>query len=335
MTIRVHNTYYAVGVTSKTSHSLYGYLNQYRLVLRWTTEVRAHSLRVPHRLLIFEFLQLRSVMSWSPVFAPRAKSGSINCANLVGKSILFCRGFLRKAKSVVSSAVSPIIIDKHELHSTWPVYCQPETRHLAQEGVNLIVERNHTCYGPGDRVSVVATVKSDSLHTVILRGFEFSLKEATVFTAGAPASGRKAAPQVRQLNIAESKVAVNATLYGGTSHTAELSLLISPEHTTTSLNAARHIDVTYTLIIRALMGTGTHLIMELPVIVSNWQRSVRFFQESYSGLNGSMILGMFRLKLLSKCRKLFTYATHTDKYFFPAASDQHLVSPFFRQPCLV
>uniref|UniRef100_A0A8H8CEZ5 Uncharacterized protein n=1 Tax=Psilocybe cubensis TaxID=181762 RepID=A0A8H8CEZ5_PSICU len=39
-------------------------------------------------------------------------------------------GFLRKAKSVVSSTVAPIIIDKHELHSTWPVYQQPETRHL-------------------------------------------------------------------------------------------------------------------------------------------------------------------------------------------------------------
>ncbi|KDR69329.1 hypothetical protein GALMADRAFT_104297 [Galerina marginata CBS 339.88] len=185
------------------------------------------------------------------------------------------RGFLRKAKSVVTSTTSPIIIDKHELHSTWPVYCQPETRHLAQEGVNLIVERTNNCYGPGDRVAVIATVKSDSLHTVILRGFEFSLKEATVFRAGVHApGGRRNAPQVKQVNIAENKVAVNATLYGGTSHTSELTCMISSTHTTTTLNAARHIDVTYTLVIKALMGTGTHLIMELPVIVSNWERHV-------------------------------------------------------------
>lgn len=185
-----------------------------------------------------------------------------------------CRGFLRKAKSVVTSTVAPIIIDKHELHSTWPVYQQPETRHLAQDGVNLIVERTSNCYGPGDRVVVVATVKSDSLHTVILRGFEMFLKETTVFRAGVHSAGKKNAPQIRAINIAETKTVVNSTLYGGTAHASELSCMVSPNHTTTTLNAARHIDVTYTLCIKALMGTGTHLIMELPVIISNWQRFV-------------------------------------------------------------
>lgn len=143
---------------------------------------------------------------------------------------------------------------------------------MAQEGVNLIVERSNACYGPGDPITVKATVKSDSLHTVILRGFEFYLKESTVYRAGIHAQGKKTAPQVRQMNISESKVAVNATLYGGTSHTSDLTCVISADHTTTTLNAARHIDVTYTLCIKALMGTGTHLVMDLPVIISNWQR---------------------------------------------------------------
>ncbi|KAJ7098146.1 hypothetical protein B0H15DRAFT_646846 [Mycena belliarum] len=182
--------------------------------------------------------------------------------------------FLRKRKSVVVSTQADIIIDKHELHSTWPVYSQPETRNIAQEGVTLIVERNCTCYGPGDRVALFATVKSDALHTVILRGFELTLKESTIFRAGPYTSGKKSAPQVRQLTISENKFPVNATLYGGTNHRTELTCAISPDHTTTTLNAARHIDVTYTLSVKALMGTGTPLIMDLPVIVSNWQRTV-------------------------------------------------------------
>lgn len=169
--------------------------------------------------------------------------------------------------------MASLIIDKHELHSTWPVYQQPETRHLAQEGVNLTVDRAQTCYGPGDRVSVMATLKSDSLHTVILRGFEFTLKETSVFRAG-PNSTKKGAPQVKVTIIGEQKVPVNATLYGGTQHKAELACIIPKDHTTTSLNAARHIDITYMINVKALMGTGTHLIMDLPVIVSNWPRSV-------------------------------------------------------------
>jgi hypothetical protein len=152
------------------------------------------------------------------------------------------------------------------------VYCQPETRNFAQEGVTLIVERNATCYGPGDRVSLFAAVKSDALQTVILRGFELTLKESTIFRAGPYTSGKKSAPQVRVLTISENKFPVNATLYGGTQHRTELTCMISPDHTTTTLNAARHIDITYTLSVKALMGTGTPLIMDLPVIVSNWQR---------------------------------------------------------------
>ncbi|KAJ7219055.1 hypothetical protein GGX14DRAFT_589677, partial [Mycena pura] len=184
------------------------------------------------------------------------------------------KGFLRKRKSVVVSTQADILVDKHELHSTWPVYCQQETRNITQEGVTLVVERNATCYGPGDRVSLFATVKSDALHTVILRGFELTLKESTIFRAGPYTSGKKSVPQARVLTISENRFTVNATLYGGTHQGIELSCTISPEHTTTTLNAARHIDINYTLNVKALMGTGTPLLLDLPIIVSNWQRAV-------------------------------------------------------------
>ena len=183
-----------------------------------------------------------------------------------------CRSFLRRSKPIVLSTSAPIIIDKHELHSTWPVYQQPESRHLTQDAVVLTVDRSQNCYGPGDRVSVTATVRSDSLHTVILRGFEFTLKETTIFRAGPHSTSKKGAPQVKINIIGEQKVPVNQTLYGGTAHKTELACTIPTSHTTTTLTSARHIDITYILGVKALMGTGKPLIMELPVIVSNWPR---------------------------------------------------------------
>ncbi|KAL1731211.1 hypothetical protein EV714DRAFT_249192 [Schizophyllum commune] len=184
------------------------------------------------------------------------------------------KGFLRRKKSVTVSEMASVIIDKHEIHSTWPVYCQPESRTMPGAGVTLVVERNRTCYGPGDRISVLATLKSDSLSTVILRGFELALEETTIFRPGS--HGKRAEPITRKAIISENKFAVNATLYGGQQHMGELTCAISPNHTTTSLNAARHIDITYVLIVRALMGTGTHITMPLPIVVSNWQRNVSY-----------------------------------------------------------
>ncbi|KAI0647439.1 hypothetical protein C8Q79DRAFT_627503 [Trametes meyenii] len=184
------------------------------------------------------------------------------------------KGFLRRDKPTITATASTIIIDKHELHSTWPIYSQPETRTHSQDGVTLVVERAHTCYGPGDRVVVMATVKSDTVHTVMLRGFEFMLRETTVFRAGPHTQGKKGSPQVKVGSIGEQKVPVNVTLYGGTQHKAELNVTIPSHHTSATINAARHIDITYVLTVKALMNTGQPVIMDLPVMISNWPRTV-------------------------------------------------------------
>ncbi|KAG1731948.1 hypothetical protein EDB19DRAFT_1912328 [Suillus lakei] len=185
------------------------------------------------------------------------------------------KGFFRRRKTVVTSQATTIIIDKHELHSTWPVYAQAESRTVNQDGVHLTVERQRTCFGPGDRVSVMATLKSDSVHPVVLRGFEFSLKETTIFRAGTQAgNGKRSGPQVKVGLVGEQKVPLNVTLFGGMLHKAEVGCLIPNTHTTTTLNAARHIDITYAIVVKAWFGSMQSATLELPVIVSNWPRSV-------------------------------------------------------------
>ena len=181
-------------------------------------------------------------------------------------------GFFRRNKPIILSSSTPIIIDKHELHSTWPVFQQHESRHLTQDAVTLTVDRSQNCHGPGDRVLVLATIRSDSTQATILRGFEFTLKETTIFRAGPHVGGRSGGPQIKINIIGEQKVLVNMTMHGGQIHRSELAVSVPQTHTTTTLNSARHIDITYVLIVKALMGSGKPLIMELPVIVSNWPR---------------------------------------------------------------
>ncbi|PFH45550.1 hypothetical protein AMATHDRAFT_71571 [Amanita thiersii Skay4041] len=182
------------------------------------------------------------------------------------------RGFFRKRKSTTWTTKAGVIIDKHDLHSVWPVYCQPETRHITQDAVKLIIDRKQSCYGPGDRISVTATLQSENLHTLILRGFEISLKETIAFRGHLFVAGKKGEPQTKTTIISENKFPVNTTMFGGTQITNELFCVLAAEHTNTTLTAARHIDITYVLTVKALMGTGPPLIMELPIIISNWQR---------------------------------------------------------------
>jgi hypothetical protein len=170
------------------------------------------------------------------------------------------------------STQAPIIIDKHDLHSTWPVYSQPETRQLQSEGGTLSVDRGQTCYGPGDRITVAVTFRSDTITGPVLRGFELTLRETTIFTSGL--QGKKAAPLVRQENIADNKLPINGQLYPGAQHRAELAVNLAPTHTTATLNTARHIDVTYVLTVKAIVDGLQPIAMDLPVIISNWQRSV-------------------------------------------------------------
>ncbi|KAM6500095.1 hypothetical protein JOM56_003109 [Amanita muscaria] len=184
------------------------------------------------------------------------------------------RSFFRKRKNAVASTTASVIIDKHDLHSTWPVYCQQESRQINQDGIKLTVERNQSCYGPGDRMAVTATIKSESAHTVMLRSFEILLKETVSFRGQIFVDGRKGEPLTKSTMVSENRFQVNTPMYAGMQATQDLFCMLSATHTNTTLSAARHIDITYALVVKAHLGAGMPLVMELPVIVSNWQRSV-------------------------------------------------------------
>jgi hypothetical protein len=119
---------------------------------------------------------------------------------------------------------------------------------------------------------VHATIRSDSTHPTILRGFEFTLKETTISVLVHTSVAEAAGPQIKIKIVGEQKVLVNMTMHSGQVHRSELAAAVPQTHTTTTLNSARHIDITYVLVVKALMGSGKPLIMELPVIVSNWPR---------------------------------------------------------------
>ncbi|KAF9048356.1 hypothetical protein BDZ89DRAFT_1126926 [Hymenopellis radicata] len=174
------------------------------------------------------------------------------------------RGFLRKRKSNVVSAQTEIIIDKHDLHSTWP-WIWTASSSLWSAIIHATLLEIESQYLP---LFAQSSRQSSS------EGLKYlSVNQGLSAPVPTP-RGRKPYPRRRVGNLTENKIPVNVTLMGGMIHKAELQLGIPPNHTTTTLNSARHIDITYVLCVRAIMGTGQPVVMELPVIMSNWPRNV-------------------------------------------------------------
>jgi len=47
---------------------------------------------------------------------------------------------VRKDPNAVHSISANIVIDKHELHATWPIYSQPDSRQVRNGALELIVK---------------------------------------------------------------------------------------------------------------------------------------------------------------------------------------------------
>ncbi|KAF9443208.1 hypothetical protein P691DRAFT_843738 [Macrolepiota fuliginosa MF-IS2] len=179
------------------------------------------------------------------------------------------KGVLSREKNATVRKMVPVIIDKHELHSPWPIYCQPEKQEVTGADGNLTIERRQTCHGPGDHISVAATFKLNSTYrVVVLQGLELTLKELINFrtTYDKP-------PLTLLADVAETKLPVNTTVYAGRmTYQTELACQVPRTHSTPTISTAHHVYVTYHLSIKALLNTGMHIVKDFPVIITNWER---------------------------------------------------------------
>ena len=262
LNIRAHGI-----LRSKISHSQYVYLKQCHPVCNWKSEVffaALFSLSNSELYLSIAGVHYElittvcTIEKYYPIFP-------ILPVLLIGR-----RGFFR-TKNTITTTTASVIIDKHDLHSTWPIYSQPEMRHVFEEGTKLIVERSQRCYGPGDRMSVTATVRTESprVTVIMLRSFEILLKETITFRGKA----RKKGETLTKTNIISGNMHhISTLMQEGMQETHDLFCILSSSHSNTTLTAARHIDITYVLIVKAILGIGPPLVVELPVIISNWKR---------------------------------------------------------------
>jgi hypothetical protein len=182
---------------------------------------------------------------------------------------------IKKQKEIIFRTSEKVVIEKHDLHSTWPVYQQPETHSTIQNGIKLTVTRGQTCYGPGDRLPVTAAIQSLRFNPFVLRSFQIVLKERISFK-GRP-SIKARLPVTKTKIICESVVQMGVALNHDSQVVHDLLCMLPTSHQAATLMAARHIDIKYTIVVNALIHDGPPVDIEIPVIISNWKRCDRFF----------------------------------------------------------
>ncbi|KAF9047882.1 hypothetical protein BJ165DRAFT_1583264 [Panaeolus papilionaceus] len=179
------------------------------------------------------------------------------------------RFFKRGGKPVILKTTSPVTIQKHELHSTWPAYNVTESFEAGKKGFKLTVVRDQRCFGPGDLITATTALTSESLAlrtNTFLQEIETSLKEVVTFTIP-----NRPTDTIRKENIiARSVVSVNTGIEAGMPLSRDVTCVVPPDHSMATLSSvsSRHINIAYTLCIKAVLSKTT-ITMELPVIISN------------------------------------------------------------------
>lgn len=184
------------------------------------------------------------------------------------------RGILRRDATPTLSTAHPIIILKHELHSNWPVYSQHDRKETSKEGLTLSVERSRTCIGPGEQLELKASLKSDSPIPFSFRGFDMTLRENVSFRAhpGAATSKKVNVPQARTTVIGDQKIAANVVLHHGMQHISMITCALPQSYNAMTVDAARLIDIRYTIHVSAVLEGGRVLDLQIPLTVSPFPR---------------------------------------------------------------
>ncbi|ETS61413.1 hypothetical protein PaG_04443 [Moesziomyces aphidis] len=210
-----------------------------------------------------------------PPSAKLEKNAGIGYELVTSLCVRSKKGLLKKeTTSSIIQNTHPLWLDKHELHSTWPVYSLPEDHETIQDDIRAKVMRNRTCYGPGDSVDVRVILISERVSPIKVKSVSFAIRETITFKGSAKKTfgSNKAASQKTESLSSKSK-SFGKKVYKGDTHTFDLSCQIPRTHTLMTIQTAKHIEVSYTLRVQIETAKKPIIIDHLPITVSNFPKT--------------------------------------------------------------
>lgn len=192
--------------------------------------------------------------------------------------VVYTRGLIRKdtASSVIQST-HPLVLEKHELHSNWPIYHIPDDHEQTANEVYARIYRKQTCYAPGDKVEARIILTSKNVSPVKIKTVALSIRETVTFRGSKRGSRMlggvtKTANQKTEM-IAQKAQQVGSKIYKGDTKTFDIALVVPKSHSLMTIQTAKHIEISYTM--RVYVDTKQPIIIDhLPLTITTTPASV-------------------------------------------------------------
>ncbi|KAF8312068.1 hypothetical protein DL93DRAFT_1334369 [Clavulina sp. PMI_390] len=169
-----------------------------------------------------------------------------------------------------------IMLDKHDLHSTWPVYLNSDFRSTQKNGFELLATWNHACVGPGDQILVKAIFKS-KMGSSNARVYSIALRRINEYRLGSDtrAFDPHNNPLIRHSLITTHEYPVAVPLGPGGAETQDLGCTLPTMYRTPTVATASHIKFLYYLEVRITLDDQSEVVInDIPIMISGWPRNI-------------------------------------------------------------
>lgn len=172
----------------------------------------------------------------------------------------------------------PLRIIKHELHSSWPIYHNIDSKAVSGKDVMMTIQRPNVAFGPSDKFLLTASIKSTRSLPFKLRGFDCTLLEVVTskpFIQNKDNKRKSKAPNqpvVKSRPVTHARCAVDESVGKGGEKSARIEMNV-PDEILSTVRNAKNIEVGYELQVKAVCdGFEGPSVMGIKYVVGSYPK---------------------------------------------------------------
>lgn len=244
------------------------------------------------------------------------KTSGIKYQLIASLKVRLKKGFMRKDtyETVVQDA-QDFVLEKHELHSTWPIYNVPEEYETQEGPFTAKLMRNKWAYSVGDQMDLRIIVASKAMKTTKLKSISVGIRQNVSFF---PETGIQAQPiQQKSIMLDYKTKRINKKVQHGEYFLQDLDLIVPKKNAIMSIHTAKHMEISHSLRVDIKIGKAVMTFDRLNILLSGF----------LSTASSSMIARIGDVPSLGITQDSNPHTTREQPSVFVAENDPYLSSP--------